>query len=687
MNVDAFCSLLRNVRPSGDGWVARCPAHDDQRASFSVGGGRGGRILIRCHAGCKSASVVAALGLKWSDLAPERSQRKSKSPKIEAVYDYRRADGRLLYQVLRYTPKSFKQRRQGEEGRWIWKVDGVQRVLYRLPELLSADPSLPVFVPEGEKDVNRLAELGLVATTNPMGAGRWRPEYSEHLRDRHVVVLPDHDDPGQKHGEDIARSLRGIAASIQVLALPGLTEKGDVSSWLDGGGTPDELQRLAREAPEYAAPEIPPLNQILDRLLRFICRFVQMSTAQAVTLVLWILHTHVFSAADATPYLHVSSPEKRCGKTRLLEVLKMFVARPWLTGRVTAAVLVRKVDAETPTLLLDESDAAFNGEKDYAEALRGILNTGYLRGGASSVCVGQGANISYQDFSTFSPKAIAGLGKLPDTVADRAILIRLKRQSDSERCERLGPKKKRSIRSEVEALRTDIETWASLNVSRLADAEPDLPEELNDRAQDVVEPLLAIAHLAGGEWPRKARSALLELCTANPADGVSLGVLLLGDCRTVFNSKGRKVDRVSTADLIKALDALEESPWREMNKGKGFTGRGLARLLNPFGITSGTLRFDAVTVKGFYRATFEDSWKRYLQAEKVGEPERSCPEDVTPSHVNNSAAFLALSKRHNQEDMTDKKREIVNAEAAGDGVTSETDGLASAALHRDRRLF
>src|SRR5439155_13386826 len=133
----------------------------------------------------------------------------------------------------------------------------------------------------------------------------------------------------------------------------------------------------------------------------------------ADTLALWTEHTHAVEAADATPYINVTSVEKRSGKSRLLEVLELLVRRPWFTGRTSAAALYRKTHAEGPTLLLDESDAAFK-DREYSEAARSILNSGWRRGGKATVCVGQG-DVSVRDFNTFSPKAIAGIGRLPDT--------------------------------------------------------------------------------------------------------------------------------------------------------------------------------------------------------------------------------------------------------------------------------
>jgi hypothetical protein len=168
---------------------------------------------------------------------------------IVATYDYRNEQGALLFQVVRRPGHKFVQRRPDGTGGWTWKLTGIRRVLYKLPELLAARADNFVFVAEGEKDVDNLRNHLLTATCNPGGAGKWRDEYSEFLRDRHVVLLPDNDQAGRDHAQDVARRLHGIAASVRVLELPGLPEKGDVSDWLANGGTADELQRLAREAP------------------------------------------------------------------------------------------------------------------------------------------------------------------------------------------------------------------------------------------------------------------------------------------------------------------------------------------------------------------------------------------------------------------------------------------------------
>lgn len=347
-------------------------------------------------------------------------------------------------------------------------------------------------------------------------------------------------------------------------------------------------------------PEAPPLDEVLDELAGFVRRFVVMSEAQADAVALWIAHTHAFEAAEQTPYLAISSAEKRSGKTRLLEVLELLVARPWLTGRVTAAVLARKVDAERPTLLLDESDAAFKGDKDYAEALRGLLNTGHRRGGKSTVCVGQGAELSYKDFSTFGPKAIAGIGKLPDTVADRSLPIRLERRAPGEQADRF---RRRDVELEVEPLRVALETFASVEILvALEMARPDLPVELDDRAQDAAEPLLAIADHAGEAWGERARRALVELHGGREIEDESAGVRLLSDVKSVFDD-----ERLATEALLERLRGLDEAPWGDWY-GKPLSARTLAKMLRPYGVAP----HSDGSSRGYRREAFEGAWARYL---------------------------------------------------------------------------
>ncbi len=176
-------------------------------------------------------------------------QNANRKPEIVATYPYTDESGKLLYQVVRFDPKNFRQRVPNGNG-WAYSLNGTRRVLYRLPELL-ASVSI-VWLVEGEKDADSLASLGLTATTAAMGAGNWRTEYAESLRGRHVIIIPDNDEPGHKHGKAVSKALDGIAASVIILELPGLPPKGDVSDWLDAGGTIDKLLALAQSAEAIA---------------------------------------------------------------------------------------------------------------------------------------------------------------------------------------------------------------------------------------------------------------------------------------------------------------------------------------------------------------------------------------------------------------------------------------------------
>ena len=232
---------------SSDGKYARCTRGDhageceyDARSQAWVH-----RIGGKCRCGTEHAPAPPGEG---------KGGRKSKGT-IDRTYDYHGPDDTLLFQVVRLkNPKRFLQRRPDGKGDWIWSVRGIRTVLYRLPELLAADPGETVWIVEGEKDADRLTTFGLVATTNAMGAGKWQNHYAESLHDRRVVILPDNDQAGRDHAQRIARSLAGVAAEVKVIELPDLAKKGDVSDWLNHGRTIADLRRLADEAQPYQAP-------------------------------------------------------------------------------------------------------------------------------------------------------------------------------------------------------------------------------------------------------------------------------------------------------------------------------------------------------------------------------------------------------------------------------------------------
>lgn len=256
---------LRNQRlPS---WSARCPAHEDRTPSLLLTvSGYDARLMAYCRAGCRWADIVRASRTKPEAWFPERDNNREvrRVSNIVATYDYRDARGQLLYQVVRYEPKDFRQRRPTGRAAsatdpWTWNLEGVESVPYNLPELLRKR-EWPVIVVEGEKDADRLSRLGLLATTNSGGAGKWGFYHGRHLRGRRVAILPDNDHPGHAHAMTVAGNLLYWgAASVRIVHLPDAEDGGDVSDWLDGFGDvkAEEKKRLLVEiirlADEYAA--------------------------------------------------------------------------------------------------------------------------------------------------------------------------------------------------------------------------------------------------------------------------------------------------------------------------------------------------------------------------------------------------------------------------------------------------
>ena len=278
---------------------------------------------------------------------------------------------------------------------------------------------------------------------------------------------------------------------------------------------------------------------ILDDVVHFVRRFVVLSENQADALALWIAHTHAFEAADATPYLTVTSAEKRSGKTRLLEVAELLVREPLPTANISDAALFRAIEAKTPTLLLDEVDAIFGNKAREREELRGLLNAGYRRG-ALAQRMGGSRMSELQTFRVFCPKAFAGIGDcLPDTITDRAIALRLERKTREERVERF---RRREVVPAAEELRDRLADWLEPQLEELRNGWPSLPEELDDRAHDVWEPLFAIADLAGEAWPERARRVAVALSGKGAREDESLTARLLRDVHSVFDASEQFAD-------------------------------------------------------------------------------------------------------------------------------------------------
>ena len=266
-----------HANKSGKGWAARCPAHDDRNASLSITEGDGGRVLLHCHAGCAFEQITAAAGVNAKDLAPSTPSAAPGKPRIVATYDYTDPTGKLVFQVVRYSPKNFRQRRPDPDrpGEFVWNMAGVERVLYRLPEVIEAVAAGDtVFIAEGERDCDALAERGLVATCNSGGAGKWEANYTATLKGAEkVVIVADKDAPGRKHAAAIALALAGNAKAVEVVELPdwnGKPVKDPADFFEAGAGLLDFLEAIKQAAPVDAGDWIetapPPVAPILHGL-------------------------------------------------------------------------------------------------------------------------------------------------------------------------------------------------------------------------------------------------------------------------------------------------------------------------------------------------------------------------------------------------------------------------------------
>lgn len=342
--------------------------------------------------------------------------------------------------------------------------------------------------------------------------------------------------------------------------------------------------------------------ELLNRLSARLKHHMVITDAQADVIALWILHTYVYRLFRHTPRLAVISPEKRCGKSTLLELLELLCCNPLKTDSASEAAIFRKVDSEESiTLLMDEADSFMSTQP----GLRNVLNSGFAASGQSLRCTKTGDDYASKGFKTFCPVAIASIGDLPDTVMDRSVIIGLRRKTDVETVERIRPH-----REAIGQLREAIAGWAAeVDLSEYLD--PSMPDALGDRQADISTPLAALADYAGGEWPERARLALLEVLKT--AEEASQTAMALGDIRAIFNETG--ATKLSSGAICNALGKLEHRPWAEFRGGTVISKPQLAHLLAPFGISPINMRNGQEVVKGYERDAFADAWLRYLPPE------------------------------------------------------------------------
>jgi len=349
---------------------------------------------------------------------------------------------------------------------------------------------------------------------------------------------------------------------------------------------------------------------LLTNIERIFTRYLYLPHNASAALALWTLHAWTIDAGDTSPFMVLVSPTKRCGKTTVLIILFYLTPRSDLASNISPSALFRYIEDIHPTLLIDEGDS-FLGEN---EELRGILNSGHTRTAAHVIRnVEINGEHKPRRFSTWAPKAIAAIRELADTLEDRAVVLRLQRKPRAAKLERL----RKRDNEEFAILRRKIARWAADNFNKLADPDPQVPDALNDRAADNWRPLLAIADLAGGEWPKQAREAACIL--SGEAPDATLNVGLLVNIQTVFQgTEFGDAKVIRSADLVAKLTADPEWPWAEYNRGKPLTQRQIAKLLGQFGIISDTVHpDDRPQGKGYKRTDFEGAWEAYCPGQNT----------------------------------------------------------------------
>lgn len=372
---------------------------------------------------------------------------------------------------------------------------------------------------------------------------------------------------------------------------------------------------------------------LFDELTAVFSKYLALQKYQAETLALWSIFSRCFNANNIAPKLLIHSPEKRCGKTTLLHVLSELVWQPILASNMTPAVIFRVIEQIGGTIMIDEADTFIRKDSEMV----GIINGGHTKKGAI-VWRCDGDSNQARPFSTWAPMVIAMIGKPQDTIVDRSILITMRRKKPEEHVDRFIPHK---AEKELHDLARKIARWCDDNFDALRDADPEILEELHDRAADNWRPLFAISDLISAECGSMSRIAAVQLSESEEdEDNTSPSTRLLSSIQDIFEITGE--ERISTEDLLKNLYQIEDGMWLDWYRGNPITPRQVARHLKPFGITPKKMRIHNDSIRGYEREQFKDAFSRYLNGTvPYGVPDKNIDKQL----VNNNSSVVPLKSR------------------------------------------
>ena len=533
--------------------------------------------------GLVSDDVVTALSVKGSNVLRE--------------HIYRNPDGSINRKSVKLCDGKWRQMRY-ENDTFTPGVKGVPNVPYGADRLAEDFSDKMAFIFEGEKDVERAWDRGLLATCNVGGAKNWKDELNAHLKDRNVCIVPDNDKAGTNHAQKVYASLTksGIDCFILWDYREGLPDKGDFSDWMDANNDDVDMfidlattaQQKPREPVKSSKAKIddePEYFQIteqwdepvdgcavLDLVHKTLLRFCVLPEHSAPAITVWIAHAWAHEEADISPILAAISPEKGCGKSTLMSVISALVPKPMYTINMSPAVMFRVIEKFKPTILIDEGDTFLKDNED----MRCMLNGGHNRQ-TSMVWRSVGDTHEPKPFKVWAPKALAMIGSPADTVEDRSIVVHLKRKLRTDKIQGFNERRK----AELHPIQRMLARWYEDNQICLRTCDPEVPQALNDRAQDNVRSLCAIADAVGGHWPETLRQAFVGLAQAREeAQQVSNGVMLLHDIAEVL--EGYTDPKIGSGELQQKLVFLEDSAWEHWNRGQQISTKRIAQFLKDF---------------------------------------------------------------------------------------------------------
>ena len=400
-------------------------------------------------------------------------------------------------------------------------------------------------------------------------------------------------------------------------------------------------------------PESVQGSQLLSELQTIYKQHAILPEGADVALSLWTLGTYCYDAFRIYPMINLSSPEKRCGKSTVMALLKALTNKSLLASNISPAAIYRITELARPTLLIDEADSFL---KDNDE-LRGVVNSGHSKDTAFVVkCDGE--QNEPKKFSTWTPKALALIGDLPDTIKDRSIVVPMRRKLPGETISKMSL----NAADQFLDVRRKCKRWAADNFDQLTKLTPTMPSHNNDREIDNWTPLFSIAGMCGQE--QAVLDSMKSISPKDEDDGI--GSMILGDIKEIFDTRG--VDKIFSQDVVNDLINLDDRPWVEWRRGNPITKNSVARLLRPYKIKTKTIRFGSETGKGYTLKSFEDAFSRYLPADPPFQ-------NVTTSQLNDSNSLSPISKRHTENNVTVEKPLKPAPDNDCDVVTVETRGI------------